>query len=442
MEAAPGLRAGFASRDITPRVGHPNSLGGREHPVTEIWAPLRVGVFVLDDGQARAVWAGLDLCGLLEEPHRRVREAMAATTGVDPELIVANSSHTHSAPYLTSAVDRLLRPHGLENSDPAYVEAVVTAAGEAAREAVERLEPVGAVRVGHGSVVRVAANRRPKLDGVTVHRHGRPAEAELRDLPEGLIDPDVHVVALERPGGGVIGTIASYGCHTTAAGGDYHGWLTPDFAGPARARVERATGAPMVFLQGCGGNVGTGKWIVGTPAEDVEAMGERLATGIAEGLARAVAVELGPLRVVARRVELPYEGVWDIADLEREFAAVAGSGDISRAHAVGDRLVFAQLLAGGWRPRIVAMRLGDLALASLPGEVFVDHGLRIRADSPIAETIVAAYDDNSLQYVPTEADFPEGAYEVNGGWRYVAPGGGERLADEAQDLLRELAATG
>ena len=442
MPAGSSLRAGFASRDITPRVGHPNSLGGRQHPVTEIWEPLRVDVFVLDDGHARTAWAGFDLCGLLEEPHRWIREAMGAAAGVDPELVVANSSHTHSAPYLTSALDRLLRPLGLENSEPAYVEAVVAAAGEATREAVERLEPVGAVRVGHGGVVRVAANRRPRLDGVTVHRHGRPEEAELRDAPEGLIDPDVHVVAFDRPNGSAIGTVASYSCHTTAAGGDYHGWLTPDFAGPARTLVERETGAPMVFLQGCGGNVGTGKWIAGTPAEDVAAMGERLATGIREGLAWAVAVEIGPLVTAARRVDLPYDGVSDIAALEAAFGAAAATGDISKAHEAGDRLVFARLLASGWRPRVVAARLGDLALVSLPGEVFVDFGLRIRGDSPIAETIVTAYDDNSLQYVPTEAAFPESGYEVDGGWRYVAPGGGECLADQALDLLRELAANG
>jgi len=131
--------------------------------------------------------------------------------------------------------------------------------------------------------------------------------------------------------------------------------------------------------------------------------------------------------------------VEDLAALEREFATVAAGDDISKAHEVGDRFVFAQLLAGGWRPRVVAMRLGALALVSLPGEVFVDFGLRIRADSPIAETIVTAYDDNSLQYVPTATSFPDGGYEVDGGWRYVAAGGGERLADQALELLRELA---
>jgi len=435
------LRAGFAWRDITPPIGHPNSLGGAANPIAEIWEPLRVSVLTLEDAPTgvRFVAAGFDLCGLLEETHRSIRQAIGAAAGVDPETVVANSSHTHSAPYLSSALDRLLRPLGLVNSEPAYVDAVRDAAAAAARDAVAALAPVGAVRVGHGRVVRVAANRRPKLNGQTVHRYGRPESAELRDLPEGLIDPDAHVVAIDAPDGSSMGTIAIYACHPTALGGNVRAWLSPDFVGPARRAVEHATGAPMVFLQGCGGNCGTGKWIAGTPREDQDAMGARLADGIVAAHSTATPVELGPLQVAARRVATPLDALPSIAQMKAELAAAAATEDIARAHEVGDRLVFAQQVADGWQPRVVAARAGDLALVSLPGEQFVDFSLRIREGSPVAETIVTAYDDNSLQYVPTAEAFPEGAYEVNGGWRYVAPGGGEVIARGALDLLRDLA---
>jgi neutral ceramidase len=440
------LRAGFASADITPPLGHPNSLGGARAPILEIWQPLRVGVVALDDpaSGARFVAAGLDLCGLLEETHRRIREAIGAAAGVDPELVVANSSHTHSAPYLSSALDRRFRPLGLVNSEPSYVDAVVAAAGRAAAEAVAALKPVGVVRVGHGRVIRVAANRRPKLDGVTIHRWGRPDDPRIPELPEGLTDPDAHLIALDDGSGRLIGSIVVYACHPTSVGGSVHGWLSPDFVGPARDRIEAGTAAPMLFLQGCGGNCGTGKWIAGTPQEDVVAMGGRLADGIESALARATPVEVtGPLRVGALRVDAPLDPatLGTVPDLEAALAAVAAAPepDISKAHEIGDRLAFVEQVAAGWRPRVVAARVGDLALVSLPGEQFVQHGLRIRESSPMAETIVSAYDDNSLQYVPTAEDFAEGAYEVNGGWRYVAPGGGEAIADGALELLRTLA---
>jgi hypothetical protein len=153
-------------------------------------------------------------------------------------------------------------------------------------------------------------------------------------------------------------------------------------------------------------------------------------------------VDVGRLQVAARRVDAaldPDGRLTDVDGLAAEFVAVAATGDISKAHEVGDRLIFARQFADGWRPRVVAVRAGDLALVSLPGEQFVDHALRVRAASPIAETIVAGYDDNSLQYVPSLEAFPHGGYEVNGGWRYVAPGGGESIADAAVELLRDLA---
>ena len=57
------------------------------------------------------------------------------------------------------------------------------------------------VAVGRGRVERVAGNRRPQRpDGRVVHRWGRPPQ-ELRDLPEGLIDPEVAVVRFDGPTG-------------------------------------------------------------------------------------------------------------------------------------------------------------------------------------------------------------------------------------------------
>jgi neutral ceramidase len=79
-------------------------------------------------------------------------------------------------------------------------------------------------------------------------------------------------------------------------------------------------------------------------------------------------------------------------------------------------------------------------LAVLPGEVFLEHGLAVRAGSPFAETVAVAYNDNTLQYIPTAAAFPDGAYEVDGGWRYIVAGEGERMSTEAVRLLEGLRA--
>jgi hypothetical protein len=311
---------------------------------------------------------------------------------------------------------------------------------DAVAEAADRARPAR-VAVRRGAVARVAGNRRPKLpDGRTVHRYGRPPE-ELRALPEGLIDPEVAVIRFDRPDGGPIGAILSYACHPTASGLGIPTNVSADFVGHGRTAIEADLEAPCVFLQGCAGNVGTGKWVSGTPWEDTVAMGDRFARGAAEALRTARPVADDGLAVARSSLSLELDPLPAMTDLEAAFERAARDTAFAGIVSIGDRLVLARRQEELRRASIVAIALGqDLALAVLPGEVFLEHGLAVRAGSPFADTVVAAYNDNTLQYIPTAAAFPEGEYEVDGGWRYIQAGQGERMADEAVRLLRGLPA--
>ena len=127
--------------------------------------------------------------------------------------------------------------------------------------------------------------------------------------------------------------------------------------------------------------------------------------------------------------------------MERQLEEAVRGGGFGSIVAMGDALVVARRLEERRRARITAISLGPhLALVVLPGEVFLEHGLAVRAGSPFRDTVVAAYNANTLQYVPTREAFPDGEYEVNGGWRYIQPGEGERLSAEGVRLLVGLRA--
>jgi len=434
-----GLRAGFGVRDITPPLGTPNSLGV-ECQVTAIWDSLLATALVLEDDSTRAAIIGVDLCGLLEEPHRRIREAVAASIDCHPDAVILNSSHTHSAPYVSSELDALLRPFGLRNTDPDYLrdlhQAIVEAATKAALVPFETTVSAGRTRVD-----RVGANRRPRrADGRTIHRPGRPLDPADRALPEGLIDPQVAAVYFrDSEDGSPLGCIFSYACHPTAAGGDLHDWVSADFVGAARELIEpRINDMPALFLQGCGGNVGTGKYVAGTPAEDVRTMGNHLANSVARVLDRPRPVQLGPLQVIRRTIPIELEPFPPLSEMTAQLAAAAATGETGAVVAVGDALVVARRIEEFRNAPLTVVASGDLAIVALPGEVFVEFGIAIREGSPFPWTIVTAYNDNSLQYIPTISAFPEGAYEIDGGWRYIAPGAGEALACGAIALLRDM----
>ena len=431
------LRAGFARRDITQPLGTPSSLG-LFTAVTEIWDPLSATAVVLESEGERLALVGLDLCGLLEASHRSIRETVAARTGLPADRVVLNVSHSHSAPYISADLQELLRPFGLRLHDDDYAASLGSAVAEAVDEAADRAVPAR-VAVGRGTVERVAGNRRPKLpDGRTVHRYGRPP-AELRALPEGLIDPEVAVIRFDGPDGTRIGAILSYACHPTASGLGIPTNVSADFVGHGRAAIEADLAAPCVFLQGCAGDVGTGKWVSGTPWEDTVAMGERFARGAAEALGAARPVTDERLAVTRSWLPLELDPMPPLAVLEAAFERAAHDTAFADIVAIGDRLVLARREEELSRASIVTVALGQhLALVVLPGEVFLEHGLAVRAGSPFADTIVAAYNDNTLQYIPTAAAFPDGEYEVDGGWRYIQAGQGERMADEAVRLLGGL----
>jgi hypothetical protein len=78
----------------------------------------------------------------------------------------------------------------------------------------------------------------------------------------------------------------------------------------------------------------------------------------------------------------------------------------------------------------------DIAWVALPGEVFVELGLSIKAASPFRQTNVVELSNGRSSYIPHHSAFSEGQYEVVS-TRY-AEGAGEMLVTAAIRLLGEL----
>ena len=86
---------------------------------------------------------------------------------------------------------------------------------------------------------------------------------------------------------------------------------------------------------------------------------------------------------------------------------------------------------------VQAIQLGeDLALVTLPHEVFVELGMEIKRRSPFRQTLVLSLANDIDFYVPTRKAFAEGSYEVT--TSSYQPGGGELLVEGAVKLLEEL----
>jgi catechol 2,3-dioxygenase-like lactoylglutathione lyase family enzyme len=95
---------------------------------------------------------------------------------------------------------------------------------------------------------------------------------------------------------------------------------------------------------------------------------------------------------------------------------------------------------GGKPTTTIAMqgiRIGPLAMVSMPGEPFCEIGAGVRQRSPFAVTMVSGYSNGQFSYIPMKADYELGGYGV---WNSpLAPGAGEKVIDEACAVLEDLA---
>src|SRR5439155_15586144 len=84
---------------------------------------------------------------------------------------------------------------------------------------------------------------------------------------------------------------------------------------------------------------------------------------------------------------------------------------------------------------LCALRFGDIALVTAPGEIFCETGMQVKQHSAAAATLYAGYSNGTIGYVPVPAAYPEGGYEVTHACR-VGPDAAGMVRDTALGLLR------
>ncbi|MEN6544418.1 MAG: hypothetical protein ABFE07_00075, partial [Armatimonadia bacterium] len=91
---------------------------------------------------------------------------------------------------------------------------------------------------------------------------------------------------------------------------------------------------------------------------------------------------------------------------------------------------------------VMALRVGDLGIVGLPGEIFVEYGLQIKARSPFARTLTVELANDYLGYCPTDKALDEGSYETRLARTAKAARGTEGLFVEASVKALERLAEG
>jgi hypothetical protein len=93
--------------------------------------------------------------------------------------------------------------------------------------------------------------------------------------------------------------------------------------------------------------------------------------------------------------------------------------------------------------RLSVLRLGEMAICFNPAELYVEHGLSIKAASTSAVTMVAELTDGYAGYVPTLGAFEHGGYST---WpsrtSCLEPAAGDRMVSATGEMLAEVLGDG
>lgn len=442
------FRAGAATSNITPLLGVKLDGGIMQiGPATHIHDELYARCLVLDDGAMRLAFVVCDTTMIATEVIDRAKQMIQSATGLPPEQVMISATHSHSTPR---ALDLKLGP-----ANDAYNDFFAERVSDGVRRAINNLRPAK-IGWGRGQKPEYVQSRRwlVQPDKVPLNPYGQSGDRVVMGMsppgkikPAGPVDPEVFVLSVRHLDGQPLAVLASYGLHYV--GGVPGGEVSADYYGVFADEVQRLLGAdreypPFVAMManGTSGDVVTPR----VPAPLYERM-RKVATGLAEEVTRicagidyrdavSLAVERSQLSLGVRKP--------DAARLkwaEEVFSHVKPGARLTRPQVYARE---ARYLAG--YPATVPVtiqvyRIGDLAIATVPCEVFAATGLAVKAQSPFKDTFMIELANGYYGYLPTAEEHELGGYES---WpartAFLEVNAESRIRAEALELLHRLKA--
>lgn len=452
------LKIGWSTVTITP--DKPVQLHGQFHErVSEkVLDPcLAIGLaFESGDPAApeQAIMVGCDIVNVdadtAEEVRRRVAERLP---DFDARKLFINATHTHTAPTMMTGLYREPDPGVMKPAE--YAEFFTNQVAEAAVQAWNARKPGAISRaVGHAAVgfCRIAKY----ADGSSV-MYGKSDQPSFVGL-EGGHDHGLELLLLWDAQQNLTGILVNLACPSQVVEGQRY--LSADFWGPVREGVKALYGEnvhvyPMVSAAGDQSPRDLVRRGRGEPSmreeEGMREMGRRIAEGIDYAFkhAQSQRVSAPVLKHHAEWLDLPARKVTDeeaqmardeIAKVTKDGPPEPGSRDegvvirmnklLDRYNTQGEAPIYAMDLH--------VIRLGDIAMATNPFELYIEYGMQIKARSRADQTFLAQLTGDRGKYLPTRQAVPGMAYGSRITENTVGPEGGDVLVERTVEVINSM----
>ncbi len=478
------ISIGWAEKDITPN--RPVLLWGQLHSrISEsVHDPVMATALVLEDGGEQAIMVSCDLVEIpefvldkcREEIHKQIPE-------IETNKIILNATHTHTAPCLSDGIYPPPPDYVMKPSE--YVDFFVNRVTEAVVEAWNN-RSVGAVSWGLGHAV-VGHNRRATyfddislrsdykrqdgaiLDG-TSKMYGNTNDPNFSHI-EGYEDHSVDILFTWNESNNLTGVVINLACPSQVS--EQENYISADFWDEVRAEVRKRFGKHTFILAQCSAAGDQSPHLL-LYKEAEERMLNLRGLDMREEISRRVGTTVEDVLPYAQkdiRRELPFKHIVKTINLPRRLVT---EEELTRIKEEYSRLEAWQtknsleesirFVCMGRCKNVIErykeqenrkllpmelhiIRLGDIAFTNNRFELFLDYGMRIKAQSPAVQTFIVQLSPSGLassdyylggSYLPTQRAVNGKGYSANIYDNEVGPEGGQELVRQTVELLSDL----
>lgn len=478
MTATHPVFIGWASRDITP--DRPVNLCGQFHMRISqgVLDPVTVTALSLSAGDDAVIWVSCDLVQVPNDVLAAVRDMVRQRQPAIPaDKIIMSATHTHTAPD----------PFGKWH--PPVPEGVMTAeefraflserVADAVVESWQKRQ-AGTVSWGYGYAV-VGHNRRAvyfddlsqrpdftPMPGTKTEKcarmYGGMNDANISGL-EGYVDHSVNLLYTFDAQGRLTGAIFNLPC--TSQETEHMDVISADFWHETREELRRRHGDDLFLLPLCApagdlsphpmyNKAAEARMLQLKGRTSRQEIAQRLAAVFDEALAWAQHDRRDQVELMhsVRTLDLRRRIITD----EEYRDAQTGLAELEAMALDTDYMTNASVLwARKYRCRRIiqryeeqsaqptlpmelhAIRLGDIAFATNPFELFLDYGLRMLGRSPAQQTFLVQLTPFGVpSYLATEKAVHGESYSACLYCNEVGPEGGQQLVDETVASLETL----
>jgi hypothetical protein len=363
---APQVQVAFGECDITPALlpEKPVWLAGYGpgRHATGIHDPLVARCCVIESEKQKLAFVSVDLIGLQFPAVKRIRTHLQDFT-----YVMVSSTHNHEGPDVIGVWGKSFLHHGVDKD---YIDHVVERVAQLIRETESTTRPAVAA---YGTAT----------DESLLH------DARLPNVKDGVLRA---LRFMDPISGQTTGVLVQWNCHPEALGAE-NTLITADFPATTVAKLRETWECPVAYFTGAIGG------LMAPPSGQMQGhQGQLLATGefaFAERYGQAVAelastaiekatkIELAPFHVSAKTILLPVENQWyraarALGVLQRPVRSWTGDPNVPGPP------VTAQTASGvnGVVTEVAYLRMGDLHVACIPGEIYPELVYGKTPDAP------------------------------------------------------------